>query len=197
MLLYHNYTVHTITLSFTHRLLFDTGLQLEDAFWTWQSSVAANFNGLPDYPSSVSSSPGSHRLLSLVRCSSKRRLLQCGGLVKDRWISEIGTCASNNLTLNLRYILKVMHRKIGILNEQRHHHIDAPIFPSQWKHRSNLQNQVAFTSVSPSWVHVEIPCNIQTESRASFKLNHQEKSQCNSIIHHYCHHQIFDISLSI
>ena len=104
MLLYHNW--HTITLSLTHRLLFDTGLQLEDAFWTWQSSVAANFNGLPDYPSSVSSSPGSHRLLSLVRCSSKRRLLQCGGLVKDRWISEIGTCASNNLTLNLRYIFE-------------------------------------------------------------------------------------------
>lgn len=188
------FTTITYNYSFSHTQIYrsSTGCFLNTAVPTLGiKSLCWN------YPSSVSSWPGSHRLQSLVRCSSKRRLLQCGGLVKDRWVSEIGTWASNNLTLNLRYILNLMHRKIRIRNEQRHHDVDAPIFPSQWKHRSNFQNQVAFTSVSPSWVHVEIPCNIQTESQASFKLNYQDRSRGNSIIHHDCHHQIFDISHSI
>ena len=67
-----------------------------------------------------------------------------------------------------------MHRKIRIGNEQRHHHIDAPIFPSQWKHRANLQNQVAFTSVSPEFTsrfHVTFKQNLRQASNSIIKTN--------------------------
>ena len=73
-----------------------------------------------------------------------------------------------------------------------------PIFPSQWKHRSNLQNQVAFTSVSPEFTsrfHVTFKQNLRQASNSVIKRNPSVIPSFR-IIHHYCHHQIFNMSLT-